>query len=74
LVDAAGSAITVFVDAETRLLAGTSGTVQSPVGEISVKTCFREHRRFDGVMRPTLYVLDTGFQQQRIALTELTLR
>jgi carboxyl-terminal processing protease len=73
LRDASGSALTVFVDARTKLLAGMSGMMQSPLGEIPVKTYFREYRPFEGVPRPTQYVLDAGFQRQRITLTDVQL-
>jgi hypothetical protein len=74
LRDGSESALTVFVDAQTKLLAGMAGTMRSPLGEIPVKTYFREHRRFDGVLQPTQYVLDTGFQQQVVTLTEVERR
>jgi len=72
-VDASGAALTVFVDAQTKLLAWMSGMIQSPLGEIPVKTYFREYRQFDGVHRPTRYVLDLGFQQQVTTLTDVAL-
>lgn len=74
LADAEGTALTLFVDARTHLLAGRSGTAQSPLGEISVSTYFQEYRPFDGVYRPTRTVFDPGFQQQVVTLTELSLR
>ena len=74
LLGASGSALTVLVDAQTKLLAGMAGTMRSPLGEIPVKTYFRDHRRFDGVVQPTQYVLDTGFQQQVTTLTEVERR
>ena len=73
-VDTSGAALTVFVDAQTRLVAGMSGTVESPLGEIPVKTYFREYRPFDGVYRPAQYVFDMGFQQQVVTLTAVSLR
>lgn len=74
LGDGSELSLTVFVDAQTKLLAGMAGTMQSPLGEIPVKTYFREHRRFGGVLQPTQYALDTGFQQQVVTLTEVERR
>jgi len=61
---------TLYVSAETGLIAGTLQEVESTIGTVDLTSTFGDYKSFDGVMIATRTELDFGGQQQQVLTIE----
>ena len=65
-----GMESTLFVNAETRLIAGSVQAVESTIGRVDLTSTFSDYKSFDGVMIATRTKLDFGGQQRQVLTVE----
>jgi carboxyl-terminal processing protease len=72
LVSASGGVSFLYVDAATDLIAGTKATVETPIGAVESKTCFRNYKELNGFTTATEIFIESSVQRQLVRIDSVS--